>query len=479
LSDEIQELQRRIDRLTTVQRELEARLWTIEDSRVFRILQRAGIVTNSIKTRLRRTFAGGLEVAQKQRVYRDWLASQPKRDSDISTLAYQPRFQVAEGSTPKEDADYILFVAPGGRLAPTALYDLSAALQQERFEAVYGDQDREDFPLFKPGWSPELLRSPTYLEGLLAVRRDALEGVGEFRDIPDLAQKLAGNGARFHHVPRVLVSFGDAEGRNGEPPRRKRQGSPLTSIVICSRDARLLKKCLDSIQRGTGYPHREIVVIEHGLDRAVTGHEYRGVRYSGGFDFAVMNNLGAKTATGEVIVFLNDDVQPLSSDWLDAMIAQAQRPEVGAVGALLLYPNGAVQHAGIALGINGYAAHPGRETFDGGFWPWTFVTRNVSAVTGACLAIRREVFEELGGFDPRFPVNYNDVDLCLRARRAGYQVILEATARLRHFESRTRKRGVTWEERELFAERWGEQIAQGDPYYNPNLTLTSEDCSLR
>jgi GT2 family glycosyltransferase len=191
-----------------------------------------------------------------------------------------------------------------------------------------------------------------------------------------------------------------------------------------------------------------------------------------------MNNSGVRAARGDVILLMNDDVRPLRAGWLEAMIAQAQRPEVGVVGALLLYPSGAIQHAGIATGLMGATGHPGRGTFDGGFWPWTGVTRNVSAVTAACIAIRREVFDELGGFDPRFPINYNDVDLCLRARRAGYEVILEAGARLCHLESGTRVMGVAWEERELFAERWGEQIARPDPYYSSRLTVRSEDCSL-
>ncbi len=214
------------------------------------------------------------------------------------------------------------------------------------------------------------------------------------------------------------------------------------------------------------------------LDQVLSGYSCNRVRYSGRFDFATMNNLGAKAAQGDVLVLLNDDVQPLCDSWLEDMLAQAQRAEVGVVGALLLYPSGAIQHAGMALGMMGSAGHPGRGTLDGGFWPWTSVTRNVSAVTGACMAIRRDVFRELHGFDPLFPVNYNDVDFCLRARRAGYEVIIEASARLTHIESGTRPRGVTWEERELFANRWGALIAESDPYYSPNLALSGEGCSL-
>jgi GT2 family glycosyltransferase len=270
---------------------------------------------------------------------------------------------------------------------------------------------------------------------------------------------------------------------DGFAVRRKVQGTPLASIVICSKRAKWLKRCLDEIERRTSYAHREIIVVEHvtadnHLDGLLSRYSCTRVPYTGRFDFATMNNLGAQAARGDVLVLLNDDVQPLNDSWLEAILAQAQRPEVGVVGALLLYPSGAIQHAGIAMGLMGSAGHPGRGTMDGGFWAWARVTRNVSAVTGACMAIRRDVFQELHGFDPLFPINYNDVDFCLRARRAGYEVIMEASARLTHIESGTRRRGVSWEERELFASRWGAQIAESDPFYSPNLTVSSEACSL-
>jgi GT2 family glycosyltransferase len=191
-----------------------------------------------------------------------------------------------------------------------------------------------------------------------------------------------------------------------------------------------------------------------------------------------MNNCGAEAARGEVLVFLNDDVEPLAPQWLEALVVHTQRADVGVVGALLLYPSGAIQHAGIALGIMDGAGHPQRGSLDGGYWDWSGMCRNVSAVTGACLAIRKRLFEELGAFDPAFPVNYNDVDLCLRARAAGYAVLYEPAAALRHREAQTRLAVTRYEERELLYERWGEELERGDRFYNPNLTAVREDASL-
>jgi len=525
------ELVRRIDRLVANQREMDARLWALEDSRVFRILQRIGHATSLIKARAVGLLNPGAMGREKQRVYRLWLESQRSGKMAESELSYEPRFKVVRvGDEPaaslnraawEEASDYLVFLSPKSRLTSNAQSELAAELQNDRFDVLYGDEDHlspsgaRRLPVFKPEWSPDLIFSPLYLGRFLVVSTGAFRAVGGFREgskgayLFDLALRLTEQPVRFHRVPRILMRAGEdcynpesarhalerfiAEhgiAASVEPVgtgfaiRRKVRGSPLVSIVICSRRAVLLKKCLDALERTTAYPHRETIVVEHvaeeknKLDRVLSGSSCTRVPYSGRFDFSTMNNLGVKAARGEVIVLLNDDVRPLCNSWLEVMVAQVQRPEVGVVGALLLYPSGSIQHAGIALGLMGAVGHPGRGTLDGGFWPWTAVTRNVSAVTGACIAFRREVFEELGGFDPHFPVNYNDVDFCLRARQAGYEVILEAAARLCHLESSTRPRGVAWEERELFAERWGPQISRCDPYYSPRLTASSEDCSL-
>ena len=202
------------------------------------------------------------------------------------------------------------------------------------------------------------------------------------------------------------------------------------------------------------------------------------VPYAGPFNFAAMNNLGARHATGEVLVFLNDDVEPLDAEWLDAMLAHANRREVGAVGARLLYRSGAIQHAGMVIGIMEGAGHLHRNTFGSPYWNWLPFTRNVCAVTGACLAMRKSVFEELGGFDESFPVNYNDVDLCLRARQAGYDVIVEPAAVLRHDECQIAAGGRAARGALSFEQRWAAWLERGDPFYSPHLSRTLEDAGL-
>jgi GT2 family glycosyltransferase len=178
------------------------------------------------------------------------------------------------------------------------------------------------------------------------------------------------------------------------------------------------------------------------------------------------------------VLFLNDDVVPLAQNWLEYVLAHLQRPEVGVVGARLLYRSGAIQHAGIVVGMMDGAGHPGRGVFQSDLWRWLGQTRNVSAVTGACMGLRKAVFAELGGFNTDLPVNYNDVDLCLRARSAGYEIIYEPRALLRHDECRTRMPGTRLAERAYFHERWAEELEKPDPYFSPLLDSQDEEIQL-
>jgi GT2 family glycosyltransferase len=200
----------------------------------------------------------------------------------------------------------------------------------------------------------------------------------------------------------------------------------------------------------------------------------------GAFNFSAINNFGASEARGEYLLFLNNDTQVLEPDWLRAMLEQAQRPEVGAVGARLHYPDGRMQHAGLVLGIGGVADHAfrGLPADASSYFNLATVVRNVSAVTAACMMMSRRVFEEVGGFDERLEVALNDVDLCLRLRQRGYLIVYTPRAHLYHHESGTRGRLHPPADEELVWKVWGDVIRRGDPYYNVNLSLSRTDWSL-
>lgn len=590
-----EETSRKFERLTENLRELDNRILTVENSRVFRVLHKASHTLRAWRSR-----RGTPRLSESNaRAYQLWLerqehAAPPEQwfRNAGAQMQYQPRFSillhldnprrewleatiesVLRQSYPEwelcisDDAcaepwvssyveqlvsrdprihfvrskqsmgpssslnramiltsgGYIATLSQHGLLSPHAFCYAAEALQVERFDLLYTDHDyigvtgSRERPCFKPGWSPELLDASMYLGRFLIVSKSALIRAGEFQSelddahLHDLVLRLMEAGSTVFHIPRVLVSEHDVPdpdsraveaalvrrkcqaviepGPNGSGFRihRKVLGTPLVSLIICSRNARLLEKCLDSIERKTSYARREIVVVQHSMTgagdrrmaRLLDRSKSRRVTYTGAFNFAAMNNAGIESSNGEIVVFMNDDVGPLDTMWLNALVAQAERPEIGVVGAQLVYPSGLIQHAGIAIGMMDGAGHPHRETAGGGFWNWSFHARNVSAVTGACLAIRREVFEQLNGFDINFPVNYNDVDLCLRAGQAGFEVIYEPAARLEHGECKTRAPGVRWEERELFQARWGELLEKGDPYYSRHLARNREDCSLR
>jgi len=371
---------------------------------------------------------------------------------------------------------------------------------------AYSDSDHLDAngmqerPVFRPDWSPDLLCSPLYPGAFFLTRAD-FSTACRIEDTPPI-------GCR---VPRVLyhsrLRIASTERR---PPfldaalRQSRQnatlehhpgsdtfglvgsliGDPMSSIIICSRTPRLLDRCIRGIFRKTTRIRRELIVVHHlgGDDSAmralIKGAGAVCIPFDGAFNFSAMNNLGAQRAKGEILVFLNDDVEPLVSEWLESLVVQVQRQSIAIAGAKLLYPSGLLQHAGIAVGIGDGCGHPGRHTRGSLCFPWLNLARDVSAVTGACLAVRKDVFDELGGFDPEFPVNYNDVDLCLRAREAGYRVIYEPAAVLRHDECQTRAGGTTYEDRKAFFARWRSTLDAGDPFYNPNLTTLGEDAGL-
>lgn len=272
---------------------------------------------------------------------------------------------------------------------------------------------------------------------------------------------------------------------------------PLVSIVIPNRDhSCVLDVCLKSIISKTSYDRYEIVIVENGSRQIKTFVAYgkyektakvRVITRDGDFNFSAVNNFGAGKAGGEVLLFLNNDTELLTPAWLEEMLGLALRIGVGAVGAKLCYPDGSVQHAGVVTGMCGIAGHPyqGEPCESDGYLYGLRTVRNVSAVTGACLMVRRELFEQAGGFDEDLALAYNDVDLCLKLADCGHLTIWTPYAELIHHESKTRGYDLSKTQKERLAgessiimKKWGRYIERGDPYYNPNLTLDKQDLSF-
>ncbi len=446
--------------------------------------------------------------------------------------------QVLRDILPLAKGEYVAFLNPYDELAVDATF---AVIQQANegasYDVFYSDEDKIDpggqhaEPFFKPGWSPDLFLSMDYISRWCVIRKAFLE---EFRtpeedfvlvDTSDLRLHLVEKTDRICHIPKVLYHvrvLNSLEGfqtsciqsrddarqaavekalrRRGENGRVRQvgtgllsvsydlQATPLVSIIIPTKDRwKLLKQCIASIEEKTKYARYEIIIIENGASTS------EAVRYLNEvakkwqvhhspppFNYSKINNFGASLSRGEYLLFLNDDTEVLSADWLTAMVAQGQRRLVGAVGAKLLYPNGRIQHAGVVLGIGGVAGHAFRHSLSeaSNYFGLPDVARNCSAVTGACMLVSRAMFERVNGFNIQLPIEYNDVDLCLRIVREGYRIVYVPDAQLYHYESATRRGTRCLEDEGRVKELWGEYIQRGDPFYNLNLTLTREDWSV-
>jgi GT2 family glycosyltransferase len=264
------------------------------------------------------------------------------------------------------------------------------------------------------------------------------------------------------------------------------RGNPLVSIIIPHKgQTAMLDKCIQSIHARTAYRNYEIIIVDNGGSdlealKSLAALPYRIVSFHEPFNFSRMNNLAARECKGEYLLLLNNDTEVISPFWLTAMLGYAQLPEIGAVGAKLYYPHDSIQHAGVVLGMRGIAGHwLYRFPRDSrGYFNSLHTVRNFSAVTAACVLMRTDVFESVGGFNEELAVSYNDVDLCLRIRQAGYRIVWVPEAELYHCEFATRTQVLDTKEVQYMQKRWGE-ILRNDPYYNPNLTLESGALALR
>ena len=263
------------------------------------------------------------------------------------------------------------------------------------------------------------------------------------------------------------------------------------SILIPFRDEpRLLRACVDSIVATTGeHASVELVLIDNGssdpethtlVERLADSPDVRVLTDPRPFNWAELNNAGAREARGDVLLFLNNDIEAIRNGWLSALLAQALRQDVAAAGARLLYPDRRLQHCGLVVGLTGAAGHvlAGLPEDDPGYLLMATATRECSAVTGACLATRRVVFEALGGFDETLGVDLNDVDYCLRAATLGFRTLYEPAAELIHHESPSRGTAGGVGDVLKFVDRWKAYISEGDRYLSPHLTRADPSCAL-
>lgn len=520
------------------QTDLEARLDRVENSVLFRALRWIGKKAGYARGLHERGIAGTnrdyanwveqsgwmepspRECARSMAAWRrppriSYLVGSPQAAESVSAQTVPPhemlQFADAEAwqrAVSQAQGDYSVIVPADVLLSPLAAYRWGESLHAGSddaagCDAIYSDWDhldasgRRHTPRFTPEFSPKLLLHTAYWGHCFLLRTSLLKRLGPDldRDLnpsdPEwthlLALRVAESTKAVARIPEILWHSTNAPVAV-EPPARPPADTPpgdaaQASIIICSRTPGLLRTCLQALRQGDA-AQAEVVVVAHDcgaggkLEQIASAHGARAVRYSGQFHFGVMNALGVRHSARPVIVLLNDDVEPIAAGWLSALLRPLRTKEVGIAGGLLLYPDDTVQHAGILVGGLPCPSHAGRRQTSSPWWPWLRLTREVAAVTGACLAIRRTIWDELDGFDPRFQTNYNDVDLCLRARRSGYSVILASAALLYHREAQTRATVVTPAERALFCSLWAPAQAAADPFFNPNLALPDERIAL-
>lgn len=436
-------------------------------------------------------------------------------------------------------------------LAPDALYEMAARLEKDGgIDVFYTDEDKvttdlsEHFqPHLKPDFNLDLLRSNNYICHFFVVRREIAESIGGFRPEFNGAQdydfifRCTEQAEKIVHIPRILYHWRVHSASTADNPASKMyayeagkraiegnlersgvrgvvslrqdygfydvhypvEGEPLVSILIPNKDQKeTLMHCIRSVLETSTWKNLEILIIENNSEREETFACYRELEkdpririltYPGKtFNYSAINNFGVQQAKGEYLLFLNNDIEVITPDWIEQMLGNCQRPEVGIVGAKLYYPDNTIQHAGIIIGIGGIAGHAflGLARAKSGYLHKASLQMDYSAVTAACMMMKAEAFRKAGGFEEKLTVAFNDVDLCLRTVEQGWLVVYDPHVEMYHYESKSRgaedseeKLRRFQQEIEFMRTRWIRLLKDGDPNYNPNLTLSKWNYSLR
>lgn len=446
--------------------------------------------------------------------------------------------------------DYVVFLDHDDSLAKNALYEIALTISKRpSLKILYSDEDLTSesgerlTPHFKSSWNYELLLAHNYITHLCCYEMTLLRSLGGMRlgyegaQDYDLILRASAvvNAEDIQHIPKILYHWRMVDGSTALSADEKSYATlaglkaikshisslsstatvnhcksknfyrvdwplpneqPKVSIIIPTRDGLdVLKPCIESLLKITDYNNYEIVVLDNGscrqdtinfLNKISKDARITIVRDEGEFNYSRINNKAVVHATGEYVCLLNDDIEIIDSNWLKEMVSLASREGTGCVGAKLLYPDNTIQHAGVILGLGGYAAHSHRGMARNapGYFCRAQIRQQLSAVTGACLVVKRSIYDAVNGLDEAFKVAYNDVDFCLRVQALGYKNIYTPFAELIHYESKTRGEDTSSEkmmrfeqEKELLTSRWLALI-ENDPFYNPNLTRAREDFSI-
>ena len=421
---------------------------------------------------------------------------------------------------------------------------------KDETDVIYTDEDKVSFdlkdyfePHFKSDYNLDLIRSNNYICHLFVAGKSIVDQVGGFRKEYDGSQdydfilRCIEQSKHVEHVPKVLYHWRCHPGSTAanqeskmycyEAGKRaiedhlKRMGEddcqvvmtehlgfyhviyPIreqkkVSIIIPNKDQKeILERCIESIIQKTDYKNYEIIIVENNSTTNEIFEYYKTIEqrenirvviWKDKFNYSAINNFGVRYANGEYLLFLNNDIEVIRENWLSEMLANVQRKEVGIVGAKLLYPDNMVQHAGVIIGMGGIAGHPlsRHPADDCGYFARGIIQQNLNAVTAACMLTKKEVYEKVNGFEEKLAVAFNDIDLCLKVRKAGYLIVYDPEALLYHHESISRGKEDTLEKRNRFegevdymAKKWKDVLEKGDEYYNPNLSLLSGNFELK
>lgn len=453
------------------------------------------------------------------------------------------------GAATLATGDYITLLDHDDILAANALFEVAQTIGQTGADVIYTDEDKvsmdlkEHFdPNLKPDFSPDLLRSHNYITHLFVVKKSIFDSVGRFRSEYDGAQdydlifRCTEAAEQICHIPKVLYHWRMHKNSTAENPKSKlyayeagkkaiedhlirmglkgrveimkmwgmnhvtyeTTGNPLVSVIIPNKDHHKdLDRCLCSIMKKSSYRNLEFIIVENNSTKQETFAYYEKiqkqfsqvhvVRWEKEFNYSAINNFGVNAAKGDYLLLLNNDTELIDPDSIGEMLGCCMRKDVGCVGAKLLFADNTVQHAGIVLGFGGFAGHvfSGVKKDNLGFMMRTQIIGNYSVVTAACMMVRREVYEEAGGFSEKYAVALNDVDFCLKLRRAGYLVVFQPFSLWHHYESKSRgyedtpaKKERFQKEIALFRSDWADIVDAGDPYYNPNFSVEREPFTL-